>query len=441
MSTVAVYASMAQLERRLAALPPDPRVVVSGNAATPWEVVAALDRAVPAYRLWMLNAGRGVPDRPDVVAETPFVGPGMRDHPALEYVPCRLSMAPLLFSRTQPPDAVIVHCAPPRHGALSLGIEVNVLPAAIEACRARGGLVVAVVNRHMPYTLGDSQVDASTVDLMVEVDAPLPVTVAAHPDEASVAVAERVAAVVPDGATVQMGIGAIPDAVIGHLRDRRGLSVWSEMFSDGLLTLLRGGALTDRMPVTASFCFGTQELYDYVDGNPRVRMLRTEKTNDPARIAANPSMCSINTALEVDLYGQVNASRIDGRIFSGYGGQTDFIGGALHSRGGQALIALRSWHPRADVSTIVPLLGEPVTSFQPSAVVTDQGMARLFGRSTSEQAKDLIDRAAHPSVRAELWEEARSLGLAPTPRTSGPRWLTRPGEDWELMSPGGVRSS
>ncbi|HEV7172374.1 acetyl-CoA hydrolase/transferase family protein [Pedococcus sp.] len=404
--------TMSQLERRLAALPPCPRVVVSGNAATPWEVLETLDRAVPAYRLWMLNAGNGVPDRPGVVAETPFVGPGMRGHSALEYVPCRLSMAPLLFSRTQPPDAVIVHCAPPRQGVLSLGIEVNVLPAAIEACRARGGLVVVVVNRHMPYTLGDAQLDAAAADVIIEVDAPLPTAGApARPDEASVAVAEHVAALVPDGATVQMGIGAVPDAVAGHLRDRQDLSVWSEMFSDGLLTLLRGGALSDRMPITASFCFGTQELYDYVDGNPRVRMLRTEKTNDPARIAANPLMCSINTALEVDLYGQVNASRIDGRIFSGYGGQTDFIVGALHSPGGQALIALRSWHPRADVSTIVPLLGEPVTSFQPSAVVTEQGMARLFGRSTAGQAEDLIDRAAHPSVREELWEEARSLGL------------------------------
>jgi acyl-CoA hydrolase len=140
-------------------------------------------------------------------------------------------------------------------------------------------------------------------------------------------------------------------------------------------------------------------------------MVRTEITNSPARIARNPQMVSVNTALQVDLFGQANASRINARIHSGFGGQTDFIVGALHSPGGQALIALRSWHPRADVSTIVPLLGEPVTSFQPSVVVTEQGMARLFGRSTAGQAEDLIDRAAHPSVREELWEEARSLGL------------------------------
>jgi acyl-CoA hydrolase len=121
---------------------------------------------------------------------------------------------------------------------------------------------------------------------------------------------------------------------------------------------------------------------------------------------------SINTALQVDLYGQANASRVRGRIYSGYGGQTDFIVGALHSRGGQALIALRSWHPRADVSTIVPLLEEPVTSFQPSSVVTEQGVAQLFGRDQARQARELIVRAAHPGVREELWEEARALGLA-----------------------------
>ena len=140
-------------------------------------------------------------------------------------------------------------------------------------------------------------------------------------------------------------------------------------------------------------------------------MLRTERTNDPARIAANPAMVSIHTALEVDLYGQVNASRVGGRIHSGYGGQTDFIVGALHSPGGQALIALRSWHPRADVSTIVPLLDEPVTSFQPSAVLTENGVAPLFGCDQQAQARALIEQAAHPRVRDELWEEARALGL------------------------------
>lgn len=403
---------VATLERRLAALPGRPRVVVSGNAATPWTVVEALDRALPAYRLWMLNAGAGVPVRAGVVAETAFVGPGMRSHPSLSYLPCRLSMAPLLLRTVTPPDVVVVHAAPPEGGRLSLGTEVNVLPAAVEACRARGGLVVAVVNRHMPYTYGDAELDESLVDLAVEVDLPLPTPAPRVADDASRLVAERVSARVEDGATVQMGIGAVPDCVVAGLTARRRLGVWTEMFSDGLLSLHAAGALDPDRPVTASFCFGSRELYDHVDHNPSIRMLRTERTNDPARIAANPAMVSINTALEVDLYGQVNASRVGGRIHSGYGGQTDFIVGALHSPGGQALIALRSWHPRADVSTIVPLLDEPVTSFQPSAVLTEHGVAPLFGCDQQAQARALIDHAAHPRVREELWEEARALGLA-----------------------------
>ena len=165
------------------------------------------------------------------------------------------------------------------------------------------------------------------------------------------------------------------------------------------------------MPITASFLFGSEELLDWVDGNERVRMTRTEVTNDPGRIARNPAMVSVNTALQVDLFGQANASRIQARIHSGFGGQTDFIVGALHSPGGQAVIALRSWHPKADVSTIVPLVDEPVTSFQMSTVVTEQGVAEVFGRDQHEQARQLIEHAAHPSVREELREEAVELGL------------------------------
>ena len=186
------------------------------------------------------------------------------------------------------------------------------------------------------------------------------------------------------------------------------------MFSDSVLALERSGALDTDVPITASFLFGSEELLDWVDGNRRVHMVRTETANDPARIARNPGMVSVNTALQVDLFGQANASRIQARIHSGFGGQTDFIVGALHSVGGQAVIALRSWHPKADVSTIVPMVEEPVTSFQMSAVVTEQGVAEVFGHSQGEQARNLIEHAAHPSVRDELREEATQLGLLPT---------------------------
>lgn len=405
--------SLDQLRRRLAMLEGGvPRIVVSGNSATPWLVVEAIDSSLEQYRLHLLNAGAGVPIRPGVVAETCFVGQGMRHHPALEYVPSRLSIVPLLFGRTLPPDVVVVHCAPPRDGLLSLGIEVNVLPAAIEACRARGGLVVAVINTRMPYTFGDAQFPVELVDLAVEVDDEL-----AHPrpgviDDASRVIAGRIAAMIEDGATLQLGIGAVPDSTLLALAERRGLRVWTEMFSDGVLALEAAGAIDTDHQLTASFCFGSRELYDWVDGNPRIRMLRTERTNSPALIAQNRGMTSVNAALEVDLFGQTNASRINARIHSGYGGQTDFIVGALHAPGGQAFIALRSWHPRADVSAVVPLLDEPVTSFQQTAVVTEQGVAPLLGHSEKTQARHLIEQAAHPSVRAELWEEAGYLGLA-----------------------------
>jgi len=404
--------SLEQLESRLAEVDGVPRVVVSGNVATPWTVVDTIDRSIEQYRLYMLNADVGIPERPGVIAETSFVGPGMRRHPALSYVPSRLSMVPVLFARSMPPDVVVVHCAPPRDGLLSLGIEVNVLPAAIEACRARGGPVIAVINSRMPYTFGDAQISVELVDLAVEMDFELTAAHSSPVDDSSRVIAERIAAMIDDGATLQLGIGAVPDSTLHALAGRRGLRVWSEMFSDGILELDAAHALDVEHPITASFCFGSRTLYDWVDRNPRVRMLRTEKTNSPALIAANRAMTSVNSALEVDLFGQANASRINARIHSGYGGQTDFIVGALHSAGGQAFIALRSWHPRADVSGVVPLLDEPVTSFQQTAVVTEQGVARLWGYDEKTQARHLIEYAAHPRVREELWEEAAGLGLA-----------------------------
>ena len=156
--------------------------------------------------------------------------------------------------------------------------------------------------------------------------------------------------------------------------------------------------------------FGSPEMLEWVHENERVDMVRTEVTNSPARIARNPHMVSVNTALQVDLFGQANASRINARIHSGFGGQTDFFVGAMHSEGGQAFIAMRSWHPKADCSTIVPLVDEPVTSFQMTAVVTEQGVAELYGRDQREQARQLIENAAHPRVRDELREEAVALG-------------------------------
>jgi acyl-CoA hydrolase len=403
--------TLAELPSALSALPANPRVVVSGNFAAPHEAIAALDASVAVYRLHALNAQVGLPDREGVTLETSFVGPGMRRSARLVYIPSRLSLVPRLFATTCPPDVVLVHTSLPVDGKVSLGIEVNILPAAIEAAKARGGIVIAQANAQMPYTFGDAEVSVGDIDILVEVDSELPSPPAMTIDEVSAEIGRRVANRVLDGSTLQLGIGAVPDAVLSGLTHRRGLRVWSEMFSDGVLDLDRAGALDADAPLVSSFLFGSQELYRWVDRNERVAMRRTETTNEPSLIARNHAMTSVNTALQVDLYAQANASRVKGRIYSGFGGQTDFIVGALHSVGGQAIIALRSWHPRANVSTIVPMIDEPVTSFQASAIVTEQGTAEIWGHDEHTQATHLIEQAAHPDVREELWEEARALGF------------------------------
>ena len=395
----------------IAALGGHPRIVVSGNHATPRTLLRAIDGAVPEFRLWALNAQVGMPDRDGVTLETSFVGPGMRNSRHLRYIPSRLALVPVLFRKRARPEVVVVHTSRVVDGQVSLGAEVNVLPAAIEQCRASGGLVIGQVNRHMPYTFGDGEYSVDDFDYLVDADEQLADLPPLAIDDTSQSIGARVADRVPDGATLQLGIGAVPDASVRGVAQRRGLKIWSEMVSDGVLSLHEQGALDADEPIVASFVFGSQRLYEWVDQNPSVRLLRTETTNDPSLISHRPLMVSVNTALQVDLFGQANASRIHNRIHSGFGGQADFVVGALHSKGGQALIAMRSWHPKANVSTIVPLIDEPVTSFQHSAVVTENGVASIWGYSQEEQALHLIDHAAHPDVREELYEEAVALSL------------------------------
>lgn len=394
-----------------------PRVVVSGNHAVPWTGLAAVDQAFDAYRLNCLNAPTGIPDREGVIYESAFVGSGMRRHPRLTYFPARLSQVPLLLARDLVPDVVVLHTSLPVNGMVSLGCEVNVLPAAVEACRAAGGIVVAQMNAKMPYTFGDGEYALDAFDAVIEVDediaAPGPAAVPTGARAESAAVIGRlVADRISDGATLQLGIGEIPDATLREVASRRGLGIWSEMISDGILDLHRAGALDPDRILTCSFMFGQADLFEWAHRNEQLRVLRTETVNAVSRIAANPGMTSINTALQVDLFDQANASRINARIHSGFGGQTDFTVGAIHAPGGQSIMALRSWHPKADVSTIVPLLDEPVTSFQHSCVITENGVAELFGYDDDTQAAHLIEDAAHPSVREELREEAHVLGLA-----------------------------
>jgi acyl-CoA hydrolase len=389
-----------------------PRVVVSGNHATPYTALGLLDQVLPQYRLVTLNAQRGVPDREGVTHETPFVGPGVRHSPRLVYLPARLSLVPRMFATSLQPDIVLLHTTTPRDGRVSLGSEVNILPAAVEQTRLRGGLVVAQVDRHMPWTYGDAELGTDLIDLALSADEGLPAPQLVPPSDTSAAIAERVAALVDDGATLQAGIGGIPDADNASLRSRRGLRFWTEMFSDGVLGLDRAGALDPDGVLTASFVFGSAELMAWLDGNPRVRMLRTEKANDPALIAGQRKMTSINSALQVDLFGQANASWVKGRIYSGLGGQSDFVVGALHSVGGQAIMALPSWHEKAGCSTVVARLDGPTTSFQHSWIVSDQGQAAIWPQDQRTQARQLLD-VAHPSAREALRAAGRDLGVLP----------------------------
>ena len=389
----------------------NPRIVASGNFAPPNTLLKAADESIPTFKLNMLNAHPGIPDRDGIEYESAFVGPGMRSHPRLNYIPCRLSMVPILFRDHYRPDIVFIHTSPKRYDTVSLGVEVNILPAAIEAARSRNGIVIAQANKQMPYTYGDAQIYESEIDYLIEVDEPLLEKPASEITDLQLEIGGRIASLIENNSTLQLGIGGVPDAVLASLKDRKEMRIWSEMFSDGVLDLHKSGVLDDEMPINASFMFGTRELYDWVNLNRRIRMRRTEVSNDPSLIARQAKMNSINSALQVDLYDQANASYVRGEIYSGFGGSTDFIVGALHSRGGQSFIALPSWHPKAKVSTIIPKLDTPVTSFQHSYVVTEQGVAPCFGHPTKEQAVNIIKHAAHPDAKAQLEESARQMKL------------------------------
>jgi acyl-CoA hydrolase len=402
--------NLEQLKGILGNLEPNPRIVASGNFAAPTVLLAAANSEIAQFRLNMLGAQQGIPDREGITFESSFVGPGMRRSPRLSYVPSRLSLVPVLFRDHYRPDVVFLHTSTQRHDTVSLGTEVNVLPAAIEACRERGGIIIAQANPHMPYTYGDAQIQTSEIDFLIEIEEPLISKEPSPIGDIAREIGEQIASKVDNHSTLQLGIGAIPDAVLAALVHRKGMRVWTEMFSDGVLDMHKSGALDSDQPMTASFLFGSRELYDWLHLNENVRMLRTEKTNDPGQIARQAKMTSINAALEVDLHDQANASYVRGEVYSGFGGSTDFIVGALHARGGQSFMALSSWHEKANQSTIVPHLKENVTSFQHSYVATEYGLAACFGRPEKEQARNLIS-VAHPDARESLAGAAQEMRL------------------------------
>lgn len=376
--------------------------MASGNFATPKALLEIADKHISEFRLFMLGAQIGIPDREGVIFESPFLGPGMRRSVRLNYIPCRLSLVPVLFRTNFVPNVVLLHASTIRDGKVSLGVEVNVLPAAIESAKKNGGIVVVQSNPQMPYTFGDAEISLDEIDYLIEVDELLTEAANIPLTENSLEIGSQIAGRVANGSTLQLGIGAIPNAVIESMQKHQGLKIWTEMFSDGVLGLARSKAVDPDSTLTASFLFGSRDLYDWVNLNERVVMRRTEITNDPGLISKQPQMTSINAALQVDLSDQANASYVNAQPYSGFGGSTDFIVGALHAMGGASFMALPSWHGETGNSNIVPRLAEPVTSFQHSFVVTEQGVAECFGRSMLEQATNLIEHAAHPDARESL---------------------------------------
>jgi 4-hydroxybutyrate CoA-transferase len=348
-----------------------------------------------------------------------FVGPNARaavNEGRADYVPAFLSDVPQLFdSRALPLDAVLVNATPPdAHGFCSLGVSVEAMHAAVRSAST----VIVQLNRAMPRTLGESFIHVDEIDLAVEVDVPPYEHARGAIGDVERRIGEHVAALIPNGATIQLGIGAIPAATALALHGHRDLGIHTEMFTDAVVDLVEAGVVTgarkerNRGKIVTAFLMGTQRLYDFVDDNPMVEMRSVDFTNDTHVIRSFRAMTAINSAIEVDLSGQVVADSIGSRIYSGVGGQMDFVRGAALAPEGRAIIALPSTAAGGTVSRISAALaggaGVVTTRAHVRTVVTEWGVAELFGRSLRERAAALT-AIAHPDHRDHLRSEAARL--------------------------------
>jgi acyl-CoA hydrolase len=306
--------------------------------------------------------------------------------------------------------AMIQVCPPDEHGYVSLGTSVDATLAAIETADH----TIAVINKNVPRALGDAMIPMSMIDIFVEDDTPLEPAHFSTPDETEIAIGHHCAELIEDGACLQMGIGAIPNAVLACLGNHKNLGVHTEMFADGVLELVEKGIINgankeiDKGKLVATFLMGSQNVYDFIHNNPQVLMMDVAYTNDPFVIAQLSKMTAINTALSVDLTGQVNADSVGIKHYSGVGGQVDFIYGASRSKGGKAIIAMPSITKKG-VSKITPTLldgaGVVTTRNHMHWLVTEQGAVNLYGKTLQERAK-LIISIAHPSAREALEKAA-----------------------------------
>ena len=410
-------------ERAVSVLQSSDRVYVHTAAAAPQRLVAAMTARAPELRnvhvVHLHTEGAAPYAGPEharsFCTSALFVGGNVRGAVAegqADYIPVFLSEVPALFRHhILPLDVALVQVSPPdRHGFCSLGVSVDATKAAVETAQT----VVAQINPQMPRTHGDGLIHVDAIDFGVEVDDPLPEAPPRALTDVERAIGRHVAALVDDGATLQMGIGAIPDAVLAALGDHRDLGIHTEMFSDGIIELVERGVITGARKrkhpgkIVGSFLMGTRRLYDFVDDNPQVAMLDCAYVNDTRVIRQNPRVTAINSAIEVDLTGQVVADSIGTRMYSGVGGQMDFIRGASLSQGGKPIIALPST-TRRGASRIVPFLqegaGVVTTRAHVHYVATEYGVANLYGKNLRERARLLID-LAHPDHREALEEAA-----------------------------------
>jgi acetyl-CoA hydrolase len=408
------------------------RIFMTGNVSVPQKLLAALVEYAPKLKdveiCQALSVGPADYVKPEMEGHlrvnTLFISANVRkavQEGRADFTPVLLSEFTLLFkNKVLPVDVAMIHVSPPdEHGFCSLGVEVGLTKSPAESAR----IIIAEVNEQMPRTLGDSFIHVSKITHLVPVDYP----VAELPmggegdDQVSKKIAGFIAELIPDGATMQMGIGAIPDAVLGFLDHKHDLGIHSEMFSDGVVRLVEKGVINNSRKtlhpgkIVVGFVLGTHSLYEWVDDNPLCEFHRQEYVNDPFVIAQNDRMVAINSAIEVDLTGQVCADSLGPKFFSGVGGQLDFVYGASRSKGGVPVIAMPASNMMKDgsvVSKIVPMLkqGAGVVTGRNHVhyVVTEYGVADLYGKSVRQRVQALVNVAA-PDFRADLMKQAKEL--------------------------------
>jgi len=408
------------------------RLFLSGNASMPKNLVAALVQRAPELKNVEICQAL-------TIGSADYVAPAMSDHLRVntlfishnvrqavqegraDFTPVLLSELPLLFRDGHLSlDVALVHLSlPDEHGYCSFGVEVGLTKSPAESAK----IIIAEINPRMPRTLGDAFIHVSKLTHIVPVDYPLPemAMVGDCSAENIRKIALSIAELIPDGATLQMGIGAIPDAVLKFLGDKKDLGIHSELFSDGVMDLVETGVMTGARKtlhpgkIVAGFVLGSQKLYEWIHDNPMIELHPTEYINDPFVIAQHERMVAINSAIEVDLTGQVCADSIGTRLYSGIGGQLDFIYGASRSKGGVPIIALPSTTTLPNgrlVSKISTVLqsgaGVTTTRNHVHYVVTEYGATNLYGKSIRQRAEALIS-IAHPQFRDELGRQAREL--------------------------------